>query len=415
MTTPDRIQYYFENLIHMAFIGRVDGNSKIEVSQINERIKLFFQNNYNATDNKLYDILEKDSSIEKFISLIIADQDIIHEYLRILDLILKNKEKEIFQTKWKYFEINQTLDSLNETIYALKSNKPDGILTKLNTFGPFKQDGGIYIDVYTVPQTAHGNIIGIQGLMPIVNERRNYYIKNKKEAELNVFHSLLVDMKNNAPSLLNDILLHEKRLSPESKMTVQYARDYINNIINQSKNLLSIYSNHAYSNKKIEPKQIAYLERVILKKEEELGNSLNIAYKIDPEIVEKSTLLSPEVFDYFLDQLIKNAIKEYEKDNIDIEERHILIELQPVKLRKVDTLKVSISSKNTSINSAILIDQAGKKPVFSETSTGLGLYFLNTLLELLKASLPLHTNERYFDLISNDDKGVSFEFYYLIN
>lgn len=413
MNAFDRIQYYFENLIHMTFIGefKVD-NSLIEVNQINEKTKWLLQDSY----PKYKTLFEEDDicfSLKQFIDLIVADKDIIGEYLAILNLLTKKKNEQVQHTKWKYFEINETFTYSGDQTLALKSNRPEGFLTNLIPFGDFKKDGGIYIDIFTVAQIHHKKIVGFQGLLPIVNERRNYYIKNKKESELNVFHSLLVDMKNNAPSLLNNILVHETKLSQKAKGTISYARDYINGIIDQSKSVLTLFSKYAYSDYVFEEIEIKHLEEIILKKTATFQEDVNITYSIEKKALKKSSFLIPEVFDYFLDQLIKNAIKEYKNQKTTLTKRQIKIDLTIIESQKKEILKTSILSKNTAIKSPMLLNQAGKRPVQSSTSTGLGFYFLNILLELLKASLPTKDKERYFDLYCEKDKGVYFDFYYL--
>lgn len=413
MTAFDKIQYYFENLIHMTFIGAFDDtNSKIEINQINEKTKSLLQNSFN-NKTASFDFSNNSMLLKSFIELIIADKDVIDEYVIILRLLLKKKDEQVQQISWKYFEINETFTYSGDKTLALKSNRPDGFLTNLIPFEDFKQDGGIYIDVYTVPQIHHHKIVGFQGLLPIVNERRNYYIKNKKESELNVFHSLLVDMKNNAPSLLNNILVHDMELSKNARNTIYNVKNYINGIIDQSNAVLNIFSKYAYSNYTFEQIEVSNLEQVIIKKVFEFQETVKITYKINKNSLKKRTFLIPEVFSYFLDQLIKNAIKEYQSNDVPSEKRHILVELSSIVFEKKEVLKISILSKNTFIDSPILLNQAGKRPVHSTTSTGLGFYFLNILLELLKASLPFQNKERYFDLYSDKNKGVFFDFYYL--
>ncbi|MEP0264197.1 hypothetical protein [Dokdonia sp.] len=415
MTRFDQKQYYFENLIHMAFIGRYEiDNPRIEADQVNEKLKIFFKKNFKE-NNSFYSFYKGNRSIENIIQLMIVDIDVIDEYLKATKLLLKKKYTEAKNIKWKYFEISRVINDSKEETYALKSNRPDGILTNFTPFGEFKNDGGIYIDLYTVPQIDHNHIVGFQALFPIVNQRRNFYIKNKKESELNVFHSLLVDMKNRAPSLLNNILVHDKLLSQKARNTILIAKDYINGVIDQSRSVLSIFSEYAYSNYVFEQIEISKLEKIILSKTNQYDNDLKVSYKINKGLLTKRTLLLPEVLGYFLDQLIKNAIKEYQREKILYEERQVFIELSEVSIDEKPVLKISVLSKKTYINSPILIDQAGKRPVQSKTSTGLGLYFLNTLLELLKASLPENNKGRYFDLFSKKEEGVYFNFYYLID
>ena len=414
MTTFDRKQYYFENLIHMAFLGKYIGKGyRVEVGEINQKIKLLLEKNYDG-DYSLYEYYNADKSIETLIKLIIVDEKVVEEYLSALKLVLSKQYDKATDTRWTYFEVNKVVNSVKKETYAIKSSSPDGILTHFSPFGDFISDGGIYIDIYTVPQIDHNQIVGIQTLFPIVNERRNLYIKNKKESELHIFHSLLVDMKNHAPSLLNNVLTHEKHLPEKARKTITAVKDYINSAIDQSKKVLSLFSEYAYSDYVFKQVKISRLELIAKKKVADFKGIIKVSLKCDKALSKYSTLLIPEVLDYFLDQLIKNAIKEYLKNDTPEEKREIIIKFIEVTLDKKPALKISVISKNTFINSPILLDQAGKRPVNSKTSTGLGFYFLNTLLELLKASLPENRKDRYFDLSSKEGKGVLFDFYYLI-
>tara|TARA_R110002072_G_scaffold7503_2_gene40948 strand:+ start:741891 stop:743105 length:1215 start_codon:yes stop_codon:yes gene_type:complete len=395
----------------MAFIGEVDGQKlTIDCDLLNGKIESLLKASYRGKVS-LYDLFVKNNTLENFVRLLLVEEDVIDEYLHILDLLLRKGNDDFLSIRWKYFEIKVANTYSNEQTFGLRSIRPDGFLTNLVPSGDFENDGGIYIDIYTVPQIYHQKTIGIQALLPIVNVRRNYYIKNKKESELSVFHSLLVDMKNNAPSLLNEILTHDTNLSNNARITVTSARDYINNIINQASRVLDIFSNYAYSDYVFKGVNINKLEFPIQKQISNFKDQLAISYTIDKKLSLVSTLLIPDVLEYFLDQLIKNALKEYERLELPHEQREINIQLTKINLRNKDAMKVSISSKNTSIDSKILIQQAGKRPLQSSTSTGLGFYFLNTLLELMKATLPENNKERYFDLIS-EKEGVLFEFYY---
>ena len=325
-------EYYFDNHLHMAFIGVVQEETSV-LRWVNRKMKLMLQEN-DENGESLFSLFEGNRSIENFTYLIISEDEIAEEYLRLFNSIHSQEDINLEKKTWKYFHVNEEKTKQNYQSLSLKSIKPEGILTNF-----ISNDGErIYVDLFTKPQIHHGKVNGFQGLITIENERRQYFLRQKKESELNVFHSFLVDMKNKAPSMLNNVLIHEE-LPPRAKLVIQKAKNYIEGVIDQSVGVLSLFNQYMYSDSPLHPRAIVQLEKVVKGTIKKLDGKVHFDFTMDDQLKKEQTLLIPEVFEYFLIQLIKNAIKEYDRNKIEKSKRSIHISFKKKTLYKTHMIQ----------------------------------------------------------------------------
>lgn len=410
----DHKQYYFENLIHMAFLGTRSSDGKFTVDQINRALWTHLGGKNKVNEPSQNSFLSG-NSLEQFIELILADQLVIKEYLSFMRIIVENQQLYHGERKGKYFTLIKPGLNDTDSSYAIKSIAPGGLPTLLKS--PTEGRKTIFIDLYTVPQIFNGEIVGIQGLAPIVNERREYYVRSTRHAELNIFHSLRVDLKNRAPSLLKNILDYEE-LSEQGRIVVLKAKDYIESVIDQTSSSLEIYSKYAYSegdfSESCDISDLVLRLQNVTQKNKVLNLSIN--YSVDKEIINCRTTLLPGPFEKFIYDLLRNAEKEYDRLDTNLVERQVEISLKKASIFQDHSLGIEVLSSGTCISDEVILSEAGVRPINSTTSSGLGLYFFNTLLELTGALFPRLPNQpqRHF-VLENTSTGVKVSFYYPLN
>lgn len=398
----------------MAFLGTRNVEGKFLVDQINHALS-----SHLGYRNKVLEPAQNsfipDVSLENFIELILVDREVVKEYMSFIRIITENRQIPPQDREGKFFGITKPrFNDLNAN-YAIKSIVPGGLQTLLKS--PSGSRGTVYIDLYTVPQIFEEEIVGIQGLAPIVNERREYYVSSTRHAELNIFHSLRVDLKNRAPSLLKNILDYEE-LSERGRAIVLRAKDYIESVIDQTSSSLEIYSQYVYPDDNFsENCDVSdLLQRLQKVTQQDNIFNLSIKYSVDKDIIDCRTTLLPGPFDKFINDLLRNAEKEYDKLETNSLERLVHISLKKSSTHPFQSLLIEVLSLGTHITDQVILSEAGVRPINSTSSTGLGLYFFNTLLELTGALFPQLPNQpkRHF-VLANTATGVKVSFYYPLN
>ena len=401
-------EYFFQNLIHMGFIGKVcPKTSRPVLTAINSQL----EGRLKDIDFSLSGIHKQEITIEVLISAVFSNKHFVDEYCDLFDLLITGNYEEALIRDLTNFNLSKISASGNE-VFSIKSNSPDGNLTRLKPFDYHTSDSAIYVDVFTVPQFHNSQIVGFQGIFSVANSRRHTFLKNKKDTELHIFHNLIVDMPNRSTSILKSIQ-NNNTLDDEIKGRLKLVSDYLDQVITQSKDTLKLYAEIGYSEGEFKDVNISNLimscEEII--KSCFVDKKININYA--EHLYDSKTLLSKKGIEFILIQVLENSYKEYSFKKIPKSQQLIDINFNKVILDKREALEFSVLTHNTSIKSKKVLNDAGKRPLQSSTSSGLGFYFMNSMLELLKANLPINDKSRHFDLLSSDE-GVYFNIYFYL-
>jgi hypothetical protein len=397
-----RSEYYFTHLANMAFMAIKDTKTP----------KTFLVDKVNEKTNDRMGKVRPNQPLQKFLQSIILEEEVVREYLEIVkglpDKSVLSSNRSVNQ--WRYFYVSLIHENEPEEGIFIKSILPYGIKTGLRLFNGYKE--AIYIDLFTATQIIDGEFIGLQGMMPIVNERREATLVNQKSLELTLFHHLKVDMQK-IPEMVQNVLDYDKSLSNIASKGLNSIREYSTTLTKQANEILSLFHKYVTIEGSFPPTPVADLKQVSNTLQEKFGSDVSIECEFEPELNFFSTTLFPEVFEFTARQFIGNAIKEYTLKRIPIPKRKIKI--KAVKIGTASQMRISFYNSATSLTQSI-IDNAGIRPVPS-SSSGLGFYFLNYALEMFRAIKPDSIIPRYFQLenVPGKEKGVNMNIYFPIN
>ncbi|MEI9808565.1 MAG: hypothetical protein WDO16_12230 [Bacteroidota bacterium] len=192
-----RYEYYFDKLYPMGIMSDYDKDvQQFKIKKIN---KILFSNLKSTNDKIENEIGDNALDIKReinynyfFSDYIIKDWVIRQEYEMLVSCIIRyyvwnNRNLDDILSRMgilDYFELeidnNQRIE--NESLLIITSKVPGGIESSL-----VNQKGEtLFVDIYGVPQLDEENhFIGLQNVIPIVNERRKIYLDAvEKEVKL---------------------------------------------------------------------------------------------------------------------------------------------------------------------------------------------------------------------------------------
>lgn len=412
----DRIIYYFEYLANMSFMARAkEGRpNELVLHKVNQKIRSYMPEAEEALIDK---------PLRYFIEDIIDDIDIRSEYLQIVTDITDLK-KVLEKNKWRFFDVSivhSDKDHKESDAIFVKSIIPLGVKTKCwddNLNGP------VFVDIFSASQIIKGQFAGIQGMLPIVNERREATILKQKTLELTLFHHLKVDMKK-IPVMVDNLLKYDNTLSENATATLKKIKNYSDTVVGQADKILGLF--HKYVSKTVNsndnastdgkgsppPNKIENFEQYGDLLIERFKQEVEINFIYNKNVKKYFTTLFSDVFEFIALQFITNAIKEYEREKIPFQKRQIKITFS--KVDNPDSLQITFTNSNTCLP-PLIVDNAGIKP-FKTDSSGLGFYFLNYVLEMFKALKPNPNNRRFFELSTSceEPKYVEMLIHFPIN
>jgi hypothetical protein len=392
-----RGEYYFTHLANMAFMGIADENNP----------KTFLVDKVNEKVNERLGKVPNKQPLHLFIKTIILDQEIIEEYLEIMTNLSEKENILSHNRQWRFFDVSAIHEGKPEEGIFIKSILPYGIRTGIRTFNGYKE--AIYIDLFTATQIIDEKLVGIQGMMPIVNERRELGLLNQKSLELTLFHHLKVDMKK-IPVMVDNLLRYDKSISADVAQGLNSIKDYSVSLTEQANNILTLF--HKYvditGGFPLTPITEIRAKAEILKTE--FNSEVKFEYDFGSGLDFFSTTLFPDVFEFTVRQFVNNALKEYESKSTPKEKRKIKITVS--KLSSPACLQITLYNSETTLTQPI-IDNAGIRPVKSKSS-GLGFYFLNYVLEMFRALKPQTEKPRFFELenVIGQEKGIRMDVYF---
>lgn len=396
----ERISYFFNHLANMAFIAKIDSKNekKFIVDKYNDKVKRFFGE------------IPLPLPLEYFLPTLITDKNVVREYFQIIDAIHDSSQVISYNREWKYFDVSVVgkVDGIDEIF--LKTVSPIGYKTSIHPFNGYKD--GVYVDIFTATQIIDGKIVGLQGMLPIANERREAYLMYQKQLELTLFHHLKVDMKR-IPVMVKNIFERDSTISADTKKILESISKYSNTFLEQADDVLHLFHEYVTTNSTFPWIKISELEKECSELIKTYSQQVTIEYEFEKGILDYETILFPKVFSFIAVQFINNAINEYDDLKTPPTQRKVRISIS--KTGSPLRLKLSLWNANTSADE-VVIDNAGIKPLTS-ASTGLGFYFLNFILEVFRAVKPENQEKRYFDIKTspNQPKWFEIDMFFLLN
>lgn len=392
-----RSEYYFTHLANMAFMGIADEENPTTflVDKVNEKV------------NERLGKIPNRQQLSLFIKTIILDEEIVDEYLEIINNLSEKENILSHNRQWRFFDVSAIHEGKPEEGIFVKSILPFGIRTGIRTFNGYKE--AIYIDLFTATQIIDDKLVGIQGMMPIVNERRELGLLNQKSLELTLFHHLKVDMKK-IPVMVDNLLNYDKTISDDVVKGLTSIKEYSTSLTDQANSILTLFHKYVDIQGGFPLTSVSELRLKAEQLKSEFTSELNFECDFSSGLDFFSTTLFADVFEFTGRQFINNAIKEYETQSIPKAKRKVKITV--AKITSPACLKITFYNSETTLTQPV-IDNAGIRPVKSKSS-GLGFYFLNYVLEMFRALKPPSDKLRFFDLDNETgkNKGIRMDIYF---
>lgn len=348
---------------------------------------------------------------------------------------LSNSVKQFFKNVISSFSI--TKPKLNSGIYVntallIPLYRPASTIdnTSVNMF----KGGGIFIYGATDETFNHSEfVIELKTiLLKSIFKQSFSQIEGEKlkerltAVELNTFHHLRSSFQH-LPRYVADINEAVGISSNVSiKASLSKVENYITSFLNNSLSLLSVFKNTISKTPKDNRYKISQLqddlndwfvedEWVYLKS----GNETNISncIKIDTTAIAKPSLAKslkahPESLHGIIITYIQNVMQAFINQNGTLQGISISITIKEIALAEYSVLEFIIFNNSTQVPEDLL-PNIGKDPNPSEHSSGLGMYFINTMLGLIGGTIYNQSEERFFSM-KNIDYGVRFSFQILI-
>jgi hypothetical protein len=238
--------------------------------------------------------------------------------------------------------------------------------------------------------------------------------------ELNTFHHLRNNLQH-LPEYLRRVKQTARRVPIESiENSIFKVETYITHLLNNTLSILKSYRNVITPSSEREKFKIAELKKLFDKLKDHqwiyltADNDESIAdkIKIEPPKIKTKTLsallpVDPDSLFGIIANYIQNVVQAYLKENTNLNDLTISLSVQEKTLPDYTVLEFSILNTGTTIPDDKM-ESLGILPNSSESSSGLGFYFLNSMLNLLGAVFQVE-QKRYFSL-SKTTQSVTFSF-----
>lgn len=413
-------EYFFDSLIHFAFISNFpdNGSSKDLVPIIpNDKLEeslVAMGLGSQISELGVVDLVEK----------VLTSQEAIDEYLEKLDFICEYihskkylnsqiDELEFAHLKDYYFRINQ-VNKFGYTFYGIKSVRSEGIESGLKS-----ENEVAYVDLFTVPQVIKENgqvlIIGIQGMMPIVNQRRKLYELSQDNTMLILMHHL----KNKLRQDIKDFIVQTKAELTNDTLDKEDGIHWMNLSIENLDRLIHVSDGFLELFKGGRNKSQWFKWKWSLQetKNNLVSQGIDFRIKFDSELESKESSLDHRFIEFLAEAFIDNAQKEYARIakrmglpyQEFIKDQFIEVEVSRVYNEKRELVKITFFNSGTKMNEET-ISYIGLKPITNVLSGrgGLGYFLINEALKHFDAIKDINQN-RYFRA-ENLKNGFQIEF-----
>lgn len=238
--------------------------------------------------------------------------------------------------------------------------------------------------------------------------------------ELNTFHHLRNNLQH-LPEYLRRVKQTARRVPIESiENSILKVETYITHLLSNTLSILKSYRNVISQRPSREEFKVSELKRLFDKlkdhqwiyltadNDESIADKIKIeSPKIRTESLSKVLPVEPDSLFGIIANYIQNVIQAYLKENANLKDLAITLSVKEIELAEFSVLEFSILNSGTTIPND-KIESLGILPNSSESSSGLGFYFINSMLNFIGAIRQLNQN-RYFRL-SNTTTGVKFSF-----
>lgn len=238
--------------------------------------------------------------------------------------------------------------------------------------------------------------------------------------ELNTFHHLRNNLQH-LPEYLRRVKQTARRVPIESiENSILKVETYITHLLSNTLSILKSYRNVISQTTSREKFKVSELKRLFDKLKDHQW--IYLTADTDESIADKIKIESPKIKTVSLSKVlpvepdslygiianyIQNVIQAYLKENLNLKDLAITLSVEEKELAEYDVLEFSIVNTGTNIPED-KIESLGILPNSSESSSGLGFYFINSMLNFIGAIREIK-EKRYFRL-SNTAIGVKFSF-----
>ena len=230
------------------------------------------------------------------------------------------------------------------------------------------------------------------------------------DLELHLYHHFGSNLRN-LPDLFSLKNFGGENLNDFQKGIINTIQNYVKGHIDNTRAVLGAYQQYLDNDGVSPHHDIESLKEMFYDLRQEVQDQNNF-WKIPSENIKLSTeglkgdeniALSPKIFRNFIEQFIHNASKEYDEIDLEIEKRVITISI----IGEEHLVTFKFYNEGTEMDSFV-INRAGKKPIKSTNSSGLGYYFFNFSLKLCGAE---KVDDKYFKIENSlSPKGVLLTF-----
>jgi len=238
--------------------------------------------------------------------------------------------------------------------------------------------------------------------------------------ELNTFHHLRNNLQH-LPEYLRRVKQTARKVPIESiENSILKVETYITHLLSNTLSILKSYRNVISPSSSREEFKVSELKRLFDKlkdhqwiyltaeSDESISEKIKIeSPKIRTESLSKVLPVEPDSLYGIIANYIQNVIQAYLKENANLKDIKIILSIQEKELAEYTVIEFSILNTGTTIPDD-KIESLGILPNSSESSSGLGFYFINSMLNFIGAIRQVKQN-RYFRL-ANTTEGVKFSF-----
>jgi hypothetical protein len=238
--------------------------------------------------------------------------------------------------------------------------------------------------------------------------------------ELNTFHHLRTNLQH-LPEYLRRVKQTARKVPIESiEKSLLKVETYITYLLSNTLSILKSYQNAIVKNPSREEFKVSELKRLFNRlkdhrwvyltanSDESISDKITIETpKIRTSTLSKTLPVEPDSLYGIMANYIQNVIQAYLKEKNDLTGLSIALSIDEVDFSEYCVMQFTVLNTGTKIP-ADKIKSLGILPNSSESSSGLGLYFINSMLNFVGAIRQQKEN-RYFHL-ENVSEGVLFSF-----
>lgn len=302
---------------------------------------------------------------------------------------------------------------------GIKSQLEEGFESNFPNHNSY-QDGGIFVDLFSTPTIEKGEYLGLQGMFPVVNSRRQLYLLKNAGIELSLLHHMSNQLDADITFPLNDLIevlqkIKDKQLALEERQISKHLESLLkirrrtDKIIENNRTLL----NHYRSNKSKES-ETETLKKLKDELEGQSKSDQNCKQVFLNRIGDDSSVLWTKQINlkqaelkFFVEQFRLNALRQWDNNSVNLKDRKMIMVIDSTPNHQ--SVDFEFISKNTFPVAEKMLE-LGNQPINNRNEaganregTGLGLYFFSRALQFMGAIKPNHSHSRFFEVMSEND------------